>query len=241
MAPADELEEVFVLGSRIPRGSPDQAAPTLVLSEDDLSRSGLTGLGAIFQQLPLSGSAINTRLNVPGNFGFPQDGSGIGAGAAQMSLRNLGAKRTLVLVNGRRWIAGASASGVPGAVDLNSLPANVIERVEILPAGAAASYGSDAIGGVVNLVTYQDFDGLRLDAQIGNHLSHGDGEASRYSLLWGGGNAATRLTASVHYADEGEIFTSARGPIGVPGPLRCKLRSRGVLLVHSPGAFFTGA
>ena len=240
LAPADELEEVFVIGSRIPRGSPDQAAPTIVLSEDDLSRSGLTGLGAVFQQLPLSGSAINTRFNVPGNLGFPQDGSGIGAGAAQMSLRNLGAKRTLVLVNSRRWIAGASASGVPGAVDLNSLPANVIERVEILPASAAASYGSDAIGGVVNLITYQDFEGLRLGAQTGNHLSHGDGEASRYSLLWGGGNAATRLMASVHYADEGKIYTSARAQSAFPAPYATSCEAGGCSSFTPQGRFLLG-
>ena len=114
------------------------------------------------QQLPISGSAINSQFNVPGNPGFPQDGSGIGAGAAQLAIRNTSAKRTLVLVDGRRWIAGASASGVPNAVDLNTIPDNVIERVEILQDGASAIYGSDAIGGVVNIITRQSYEGFRL-------------------------------------------------------------------------------
>ena len=108
------------------------------ISVYDLNATGLTNLGDALRQLPLMGSAINSQFNVPGNSGFPQDGSGIGAGAVQVSVRNVEAKRTLVLVDGRRWIAGASASGVPSAVDLNTIPENVIERVEILQDGASA-------------------------------------------------------------------------------------------------------
>jgi iron complex outermembrane receptor protein len=120
------LEEVVVTGSRIRKDPLNEPAPIMNLSEDYIDNTGLTNLGAVLQQLPIMGSAINTRFNVPGNSGFPQDGNGIGAGAVQISLRNLGAKRTLVLVDGRRWIAGASASGVPSVVDINTIPANVI-------------------------------------------------------------------------------------------------------------------
>ena len=73
--------------------------------------------------------------------------------------------RTLILVDGRRWIAGASASGVPGTVDLNSLPDNMINRIEILQDGASAIYGSDAIGGVVNIITDRNFSGFEADVQ----------------------------------------------------------------------------
>jgi iron complex outermembrane receptor protein len=127
----DVMEEVVVTGSRIRRNPLDEAAAIMDVGRDDLERTGLTNLGDALQDLPITGSAPNSQFNVPGNSGFPQDGAGIGAGSVQLSLRNLGAKRTLVLVDGRRWIAGASASGVPGTVDLNTIPGNVVERIEV--------------------------------------------------------------------------------------------------------------
>jgi len=110
---ADELEEVIVTGSRIRRNPLDEPVAIMDISTQDLERTGLTNLGDALRQLPITGSAVNSQFNVPGNSGFPQDGAGIGAGAVQLSIRNVGAKRTLVLVDGRRWVAGASASGVP--------------------------------------------------------------------------------------------------------------------------------
>ena len=107
---ADELEEVVVTGSRIRRDPLNEATAITELGYQDIEDTGLTNLGDALQNLPITGSAPNSQFNVPGNSGFPQDGAGIGAGAVQLSLRNLEAKRTLVLVNGRRWIAGASAS-----------------------------------------------------------------------------------------------------------------------------------
>ena len=126
-------EVIVVTGSRIATTSAlSRRAPLVELDTAAIERSGSTSLGTTLQQLPSVGSAINTRFNVPGNSGFPQDGNGIGAGAIEVALRNLGAKRTLILVDGKRWVAGASASGVPIAVDLNSIPANVIDRIEVL-------------------------------------------------------------------------------------------------------------
>jgi len=212
------LEEVIVTGSRIRKDPLNEPAPIMNLSEDYIDNTGLTNLGAVLQQLPIMGSAINTRFNVPGNSGFPQDGNGIGAGAVQISLRNLGAKRTLVLVDGRRWIAGASASGVPSVVDINTIPANVIERIEILQDGASAIYGSDAIGGVVNIITKQDFDGFKADAQWGNYITEGDGEAYDVSLLWGGGNDVTHFVVNASYAEEGAIETADRAQSAFPSP-----------------------
>ena len=215
---AETLEEVVVTGSRIRRDPLNEIAPIMNIGLDELDQTGLTNLGAALQQLPIAGSAINTRFNVPGNSGFPQDGSGIGAGAVQLSLRNTGAKRTLVLVDGRRWIAGASASGVPSTVDLNSVPANMIERVEILQDGASAIYGSDAIGGVVNVITNKDFEGMKFDFHVGEFLSDGDGQDTELSLLWGGGNEETHIVFSASYTEEGEVFTSDRGRSAFPVP-----------------------
>ena len=220
---ADELEEVIVTGSRIRRNPLDEPVAIMDIGSEELKGTGLTNLGDALQNLPISGSAVNSQFNVPGNSGFPQDGSGIGAGAVELSIRNVGAKRTLVLVDGRRWVAGASASGVPSAVDLNSIPDNVIERIEILQDGASAIYGSDAIGGVVNVITRQNYEGFRVDAQSGGYLSDNDGESSEISALWGGGNDRTHFVLSASYNDEKgiETFDRARSAFPTPDATSC--------------------
>jgi len=210
------MEEVVVTGSRIRRDPLTEAAPIINISANKLDQTGVTNLGDILQDLPIAGSAPNSRFNVPGNAGFPQDGAGISAGAVKLSLRNIGDKRTLILVDGKRWIAGASASGVPSTVDLNTLPANVIKRIEILQDGASAIYGSDAIGGVVNIITDSDFEGFRLDAQTGKYLSAGDGESTEIAGLWGGGNDTTHLVLSLSYTEERGIETANRPLFAYP-------------------------
>ena len=218
VAQAPAIEEVVVTGSRIRRDAVNQPTAILELDRDELDRTGLTNLGEALQNLPIAGSAPNSQFNVPGNSGFPQDGSGIGAGSVQLSLRNLGANRTLVLVDGRRWVAGASASGVPGTVDLNSVPDNAIERIEILQDGASAVYGSDAIGGVVNIVTDREFTGLRFDAQTGGYLEHGDGESTALGAKWGVGNGVTHAVLSASWRDELGIETADRRRSAFPNP-----------------------
>ncbi|MFT5135424.1 MAG: iron complex outermembrane receptor protein [Arenicella sp.] len=93
------LEEVVVTGSRIRRNPLNEISPVMNIGSAQLDQAGLTNIGQALQQLPITGSAINSRFNVPGNSGFPQDGSGIGAGATQLALRNVNAKRTLILVD----------------------------------------------------------------------------------------------------------------------------------------------
>lgn len=215
---ADELEEVVVTGSRIRRNPLDEPVAIMDISAEAIEKTGLVNLGSALQQLPISGSAINSQFNVPGNSGFPQDGSGIGAGAAQLAIRNVGAKRTLILVDGRRWIAGASASGVPSAVDLNTIPDNVISRIEVLQDGASAIYGSDAIGGVVNIITHDSYEGFKIDAQMGSYISDSDGESTQLSALWGGGNDTTHFVFSAGYREEKGIETANRSRSAFPSP-----------------------
>ena len=214
----DALEEVVVTGSRIRRDPLNEATAIMDIGAEKLNQTGLTNLGDALQNLPITGSAPNSQFNVPGNAGFPQDGAGIGAGGVQLSLRNIEAKRTLVLVDGKRWIAGASASGVPATVDLNTIPANMIKRVEILQDGASAIYGSDAIGGVVNVITNSDFEGFKFDVQTGEYLSEGDGGSTQVSALWGGGNDTTHFVFSAAYYDEQDIETSSRPISAFPHP-----------------------
>ena len=237
---AAEVEEIVVTGSRIRRNPLDEAAAIMDVSSDDIDKAGMTNLGDILQDLPITGSAPNSQFNVPGNSGFPQDGAGIGAGSVQLSLRNLNAKRTLVLVDGRRWIAGASASGVPGTVDLNTLPANVIERVEVLQDGASAIYGSDAIGGVVNIITRKDYDGFRFDTQYGQYLSDGDGESFEASALWGASNDTTSLMLSASYIEERGIETADRPRSAFPTPDATSCTAGGCSSFTPQGRFIFG-
>ncbi|MCZ6536974.1 MAG: TonB-dependent receptor plug domain-containing protein, partial [Gammaproteobacteria bacterium] len=123
------MAEVVVTGSRIRQNPLDQKDPVLTITAEDMRQSGFASLGDYLNQLSISGSALNTRFNSSGNFGFPPEGGGSGAGSTQIDLRHLGCKRVLVLVNGVRWVNGASASAVSSCVDQNTLPLGVIARV----------------------------------------------------------------------------------------------------------------
>ncbi|HYD38453.1 MAG TPA: TonB-dependent receptor plug domain-containing protein, partial [Allosphingosinicella sp.] len=177
-------QDIVITGSRIRRNPLDQDQPVTFVDEEDIARTGLTSAADVIQRLPSSGGALNSRFNNSGNFGNPPDGGGVGAGSAEVDLRYLGSKRVLVLVDGLRYVNGASASGVPGATDLNSIPESMIERIEVLQDGASAIYGSDAIAGVVNIITRKEQDGIRASAQYGI-TNEGDGETYNLQLSWG--------------------------------------------------------
>ena len=180
--------EIVITGSRIRRSPLDQDQPVVFVDQQDILKTGLSNVNDVLQRLPASGGGINAGNNSSGNIGSPPDGSGVGAGAAEIDLRYLGSRRVLVLVDGLRFVNGASASGVPGAVDLNAIPASAIERVEVLLNGASAIYGSDAIAGVVNIITKHRQKGFDASAQLGSYLEEGDGFTQNYQLSWGNGD-----------------------------------------------------
>jgi iron complex outermembrane receptor protein len=195
-AAAQPGQDIVITGSRIRRDPLDSDQPVTFLDEQDIARTGLTSAADVIQRLPSSGGALNSRFNNSGNFGNPPDGGGVGAGSAEVDLRYLGSKRVLVLVDGLRYVNGASASGVPGATDLNSIPESMIERIEVLQDGASAIYGSDAIAGVVNIITRKNQKGLRASAQAGV-MSEGDGFTRNLQLGWGNGKTASGLSVVV--------------------------------------------
>lgn len=200
------LDAVTVTGTRIKGAQAAEKSPVLSLSRENLENSGITSIGDILSRLPGSGSSLNTRFNSSGNFGFPPDGGGVGAGSASLSLRHLGAKRVLVLIDGLRMVNESSASGVSAAVDLNTLPFSMIDRIEILTDGASSLYGSDAIAGVVNIITKKEESDLALKLYAGDH-SVGDGATQTVSLSYGNTGRNNRWFADVSYYNQ-ELISS---------------------------------
>lgn len=180
-AAAEEDEEadetIVVTGSRLRRSEYNSSSPVGVITAEEATLEGLANTADIIQESPSTGGAfqVNTQLT-----GFVTTG---GPGVSTVSLRGLGAERTLVLLNGRR-IGPAGVRGQVGPVDLNVIPSSLIQRVEILKDGASSIYGSDAIAGVVNVITRQDLDGFEMNA-FGNFNEDGGGEQSRLNIGWG--------------------------------------------------------
>jgi iron complex outermembrane recepter protein len=211
--------EIVVTGSRIRRNPLDQDSPVITLDQDALAKTGLSAIADVLQRLPSASGGLNSKVNNSGNIGNPPDGGGVGAGSAEIDLRYLSAKRTLVLVDGLRYVNGTSASGIPATVDLNTIPANMIERIEVLQAGASPLYGSDAIAGVVNVITVSRQRGLRASAQYGQYLGEGDGQTQDYQLSWGNGSdGPIDIVAGVSYVKQKAVRTADRDISQFPNP-----------------------
>src|SRR3954468_22608154 len=218
-APDQSGSTIVVTGSRIRRDPLDQAQPGTFVDRADIDRTGLTSTAEVLQRLPGSGGALNSRFNNSGNFGNPPDGGGVGAGAAEVDLRYLGSRRVLVLVDGLRYVNGASASGVPGSIDLNSIPESMIDRIEVLQSSASAVYGSDAIAGVVNIITRRQQNDLRVTAQLGA-FGEGDGWTQNYGISWGTGtsDSATRIVIGFNYVKQDSVSSGDRSISLFPTP-----------------------
>src|SRR4051812_1300915 len=218
--------EIVITGSRIRHNPLDQAAPVVFVDQQDIQKTGLNSITDVLQRLPSAAGGLNTKFNNSGNFGNPPDGGGVGAGAAEIDLRYLGSKRTLVLVDGLRFVNAASASGVPGSVDLNAIPESMIERVEVLQDGASAIYGSDAIAGVVNIITKHHQQGLLASAQLGDYLDQGDGFTQNYQLSWGNGdNGPTQIVIGGNFVKQNGIFAGDRDISKFPDPFASECSS----------------
>ena len=210
--------DIVVTGSRIRRDPLAQDAPIVFVDQEDIAKTGLNSINDVLQRLPSAGGGLNGKFNNSGNFGNPPDGGGVGAGAAEIDLRYLGSKRTLVLVDGLRFVNAASASGVPGSVDLNAIPESMIERVEVLQDGASAIYGSDAIAGVVNIITKRSQKGLLATAQLGGY-DDGDGFTQNYQLSWGnGGDGPTQIVVGANFVKQDPISSGDRDISLFPAP-----------------------
>jgi iron complex outermembrane recepter protein len=188
-------EEIVVTGSRIRRKDLTTPAPVTVLSREQVQASGKVSIGDFLQGLPEQGNAINTNVNNGGD------------GSTRVSLRSLGDQRTLVLLNGRRFVPGGT--GADPSVDLNSIPTAAIERIEVLKDGASALYGSDAIGGVVNIITRKRFNGTEVGGYTGTS-THGDGTIYDVNATTGAAGERGSIMFSAGYFKQNSIFAGDR-------------------------------
>ena len=214
---AKTLDRVEVTGSRIKQTNKVTSQPVAIITRAQIDESGATSIGEFLQDMTASGKALNAKFNSSGNFGYPASGGGIGAGSAQVDLRNLGSQRVLVLVDGIRWVNESSASGVSGSADLNTIPLAIVERIEVLEDGASAIYGSDAIAGVVNIITKKNFDGALVHAKFGSY-GHG-GDDREADLTLGGGSDRFRGVFNASYVESKGISSAewAQSSFPVPG------------------------
>jgi len=171
----DVIEEIVVTGTRIKRSNLESSAPLTVIDSADLLATGTTNVAEYINKMPQSVATLNSSNTV-----FHSAVSGINV----TDLRLLGEDRTLVLVNGRRFVSGM-APGSGYAVDLNAFPTSTIDRIEILSGGVSAIYGSEAIAGVVNIITKQDFEGVSVNVQSGE-TNHGGSTRNDVDVMIGG-------------------------------------------------------
>jgi len=197
-----ELERVETTGSRLSQVDIEGAQPVTVVDRDDIERIGLNDLGDVIRQLPsITGSPLSTRTNNGGN------------GGSFVDIRGMGAARTLVVINGKRDITDG---------DFSLIPIAVVERIEVLKEGAAAIYGADAVAGVVNIITRQDFSGAQLQAQFGASLETTDnpgaqaisdprakgtdGDTKRVSFVFGDTTEKGSFLVGVEYNEQDPVF-----------------------------------
>lgn len=190
---AKVVERIQVTGSRIKRTDLEQSVPITVIDREAIDLSGQTSVTDLLR---------STTFNSTGSF-RPQSGSSA-QGTASLNLRGLGASRTLILIDGRRLTMSPSTGS---SQDLNSIPLGAVERIEILTDGASAIYGSDAIGGVVNVITRKDYTGVQVSLTEGQISIPADGgDRSAGSVLFGAANDSTNMLGGVSWNKREIVF-----------------------------------
>ncbi|MBW8850616.1 MAG: TonB-dependent receptor [Xanthomonadales bacterium] len=192
---AGQLDTVVVTGSRIPRAELENEQPIITVSREQIEKQGFSSVADILQNLTSAGSPAISRANALS--------SGEDVGGYYIDLRNLGASRTLILLNGKRL--GVSTSGLQ---DLGQIPMSAIERIDVLKDGASSIYGSDAIAGVVNVITRKNFEGAQADVYLG---AYDQGESKQdYSFTIGANSDRGGLTFSAEYSKEDPVLGGDR-------------------------------
>jgi iron complex outermembrane receptor protein len=192
----EEIEVIVVTGSYIEGAAEDAALPIDVLRAEDLAKQGSPSMVELIKQIP----AVQGVVGESNQFTAPNT-----SGTANINLRGLGGVRTLVLMNGRRLVP--SPAGTIG-YDVNLLPTAAMGRIEVLKDGAAATYGSDAVAGVVNFITKRGYEGLNLEGSY-NYVEGSDGDYSA-NLLWGTKGEDWDLLVAGGYRHRSELSATDR-------------------------------
>jgi iron complex outermembrane recepter protein len=243
-AEVTEEQTITVTGSRINRKDATSVGPLTTLTSEDIAASAPTSVGDLLQALPSVGVSLNSNGS-----------QGTAFGVSAINLRYLGSaegsgNRTLVLVDGHRWVSAVGGRGFRDFVDLNTIPLGIIDKIEVLKDGASAIYGADAIAGVVNIQTKRKLEGFEASARVGV-TDEGDGENYSGFINWGARGERLSVLLSASYNDTKPIFTSARSltvraltPLTAPPASNSGLfalpRLGGNAYFGTPAAFATG-
>lgn len=205
-ATATKLSQIVVTGSHIPRTAIAKAQPVITISRQQLQATGFTSIGQVLQNLSSTGASLNTQVNNGNN------------GSETVNLHDLGDQRVLVLVNGQRWVPTLG-----GAVDLTTIPLSVVSRIEVLMDGASAVYGSEAIAGVINIITIKNFNGAQASAYLGQYDARGDGggwdgRRQQYSFTVGTSNQRSGVLLSAGYLQQIPVWGGQRNISKEPLP-----------------------
>jgi len=196
------INTVQITGSRLKRTDSETPSPVQIVGREEITRSGAASLSEVLQRLP-----SNT------GFTYNQNDTANTYGSASVALRGFNAGATLVLINGRRVAPfGFPSFGTAAFVDINQIPVEAIDRVEVLLDGASAIYGSDAIAGVVSVILRRDYRGVEATGRYGRS-SHGDAAEREASLAFGGGDFAAdgyNIFANFAHSDQAPVLASAR-------------------------------
>lgn len=197
-----KLDTVVVSGSRIKRDNYNTSAPVTIIRNEDAALAGHTSVGQVLQSTTITGGQGQVN-NAYG--GFVTDG---GPGANTIGLRGFAPTRSLVLLNGRR-LAPSGTRGSVGAADLNSLPNSIIEQIEVLKDGASSIYGSDAVAGVINIITKKNLDSITVDAATSRPVD-GGGSSHNFSISGGRVTDDSRFLASFQITQQDSLTLGQR-------------------------------
>lgn len=208
----EQIEEIITTGSRLVRTDLEAVSPLQVVDNEEFLISGNLNIEQKLNELPATLPSLGPSSNNPGD------------GTARVDLRGLGTSRTLVLVNGRRYIPSTQT----GVVDLNSIPGTLIKQVDVVTGGASAVYGSDALAGVVNFQLMDDFEGVELTG-LYDITTEGDAEKYNFDITLGGNfdNGKGNAVVYASFASREPLFQGDRkfsslsltddAPVGTPG------------------------
>ena len=194
------VQTVTITGSRIRRVDTETASPVFTIDQAALTQSGASTVGELAMQLPsVNGAATNPSVNNGGGFG-----------ESYIELRGLNAKRTVILIDGRRIGLIGDPGSLTSAVDVNQIPLAIIDHVEVLKEGAGAIYGSDAIAGVVNFITRKDVQGLEVNADYGRTTAD-DGGHHQVNVSIGDQSDKFSFMMTGRYQKQDAVLESRRG------------------------------